>query len=175
MVSSCLIKTLKLKRGTITHIHGYINWIFISSLHYSRHLFSSPRIVNCSTWQYLQCCCVSSRLLALMPLLQWVVMPNSLSVPPPPNPPPIAKPCSQPVPASNIWAHPTRSAGSSASPAMHCTREWVASHGPSACLLGLGMEEEGRTHTHTHTHTGLCVIRTTAAADHISPSFFPVD
>lgn len=44
----------------------------------------------------------------------------------------------------------------------------MASHGPSACLLGFGMEGEGR----TNAHIGPCVIRTTAAAagaaDHIS-------
>lgn len=67
--------------------------------------------------------------------------------------PPMAKPSSQPVLASNICAHPTHSA------ATQCTWGWVASH---------SLPSVGRC-----THTGLSVVRTctTAAADHLSSLF----
>ena len=42
------------------------------------------------------------------------------------------------------------------------------SHGPSFCLLGLGMKERRR---NMHRHTGLCVDRITASATTPTPHF----
>lgn len=118
-----------------------------------------------STSQYFQVC-FKEGLLPLMSLLQWVVCPTQH------HPLPKAKPCSQPVPASNIWAHPTRSPQELA-PALPCTALESGWHHMAlqAAFWGLACRK-----THTHTH-GYYVIRPAAAvaADCISSSFFSVE
>lgn len=72
-----------------------------------------------------------------------------------PTPTSTAKPCSQLVPASSIWAHPTRFAGS-----LPCTALESGWHHTALQPAFWGLAW-GR----TYTHRSLC-----AAADHNSPS-----
>lgn len=94
---------------------------------------------------------------ALMPLQRASALPAPNS-PLTPAPPP-AKPCSQPLPASSIIP-PSLQDGAPALPsaALHCAREWVASHGPFESLpSGAWHGWRGTWHTHTPMHTHMQV------------------
>lgn len=117
MVNTCLI----IVKTSLFHKYEYL-YIAIRSAQFSKPSPSSK--TSRSTWQYLQVCFQQTFCLWCLCDCEWYV--NLLPIPPTTHQPPIARPCSPPVPASNIWAHPTRSAKSSASPAMHHTPDWAA-------------------------------------------------